>query len=127
MKFALDDLLDDDSTMTAIFAIVTPLGAVPGRPLEGREFLDRAVRDFDGDAQGFVAYLATQAPLWFRSLSQPPEWIQEAEWQFHEGKPMTFVGQVEVPAAVGVFHDDARFFVFWDQHDGATRTVIQVA
>ncbi len=25
-----------------------------------------------------------------------PEWMQEQDWQFHNGKPMCFVGQMEV-------------------------------
>ena len=60
-------------------------------------------------------------------IDRSPEWIQEAEWQFADGKPMVFVGQIDVPHAKGVFHDDASFFIFWSPDTGEVRGTIQVA
>lgn len=31
----------------------------------------------------------------FQVVDKKPEWIQDPEWQFNNGKPMTFVGQLE--------------------------------
>jgi len=63
----------------------------------------------------------------FRSVSAPPPWIQNPDWQFTNNRPMVFVGHIDVPAQAGQFHDEARFFVFWDPETGATKTLVQVA
>jgi hypothetical protein len=63
----------------------------------------------------------------FRSVSEPPSWIQNPDWQFADGRPMVFVGQIKVSAQAGCFHDDASFYVFWDPETGETNTLIQVA
>jgi hypothetical protein len=58
---------------------------------------------------------------------QRPEWIQSPEWPIVNGKPLVFVGQVELPASAGLFHDDAVFYVFMDSEKGVAKVVIQVA
>jgi len=63
----------------------------------------------------------------FRSVSNPPLWIQNPDWQFANGRPMVFVGQINVPAQASQFHDDAHFYVFWDPDTGETKTLVQVA
>ena len=43
----------------------------------------------------------------FRYDKNPPEWIQEPEWQIRNGKPMIFRGQYEIPDGCRyVFYDD---------------------
>jgi len=63
----------------------------------------------------------------FRSISEPPSWIQNPDWQFANGHPMVFVGQINVSAQAGHFHDDARFYVFWDPDTGEINSLVQVA
>jgi hypothetical protein len=60
----------------------------------------------------------------FRFASQPPEWIQSPEWPVVNGKPLVFLGQLEVEH---YFHDEAAVFVFHDPDTGECQTVIQVA
>ena len=60
----------------------------------------------------------------FRFASQPPEWIQNPEWPIVEGRPLVFLGQLEVE---GYFHDEAAVYVFHDPETGECQTVIQVA
>lgn len=63
----------------------------------------------------------------FKLLNEQPDWIQDPEWQFNNGVPMIFVGQIEVKQNRKVFHDDAIFYVFWDSEDGETKTIIQLS
>ena len=63
----------------------------------------------------------------FRSVGTDPRWIQNPNWQVAGGRPMVFVGQVDVPASAGLFHDDAAFYVFWGPATGEVRGVVQVA
>jgi RNAse (barnase) inhibitor barstar len=36
-----------------------------------------------------------------------------------------FVGQIDIP--VGLFHDDASFYTFYESRIGTVRTIVQVA
>ena len=45
------------------------------------------------------------------SLAPPPRWKQsEAEWATHQGQPMRFVGQIDLPE-----NDVTRKFLTWDK------------
>lgn len=60
----------------------------------------------------------------FRCLKSPPRWLQSPEWPFAEGRPMVFVGQLDMgPLA----HDDAQVYVFADEATGEIRTIVQSA
>jgi hypothetical protein len=96
-------------------------------PIESEEFFATLVSRFAGSKSDFLRYVKENLPSWFRFVSQPPRWLQEAEWQFSRGVPMVFVGQVDVSAGAQWFHDDASFFVFWDPETGETKVTIQVA
>lgn len=52
----------------------------------------------------------------FISLSQfRPKWIQHAQWPVHFGKPMRFVGQIDIDRNEtnrDYFHDDTSYYVF---------------
>lgn len=63
----------------------------------------------------------------FEVVNKKPEWIQNPEWQFNNGSPMTFVGQLEIKYDRLMLHDDAIFYVFWDREIGITKTIIQIA
>lgn len=63
----------------------------------------------------------------FRSVGEKPRWIQNPSWQIAGGMPMVFVGQIDVPASAGLFHDDAAFYIFWAPATGEVRGVVQVA
>lgn len=63
----------------------------------------------------------------FQVVDKKPEWIQDPEWQFNNGKPMTFVGQLEKKYDKIKLHDDVIFYVFWDRETGVTEPIIQIA
>ncbi len=61
----------------------------------------------------------------FEAVDKKPVWIQDPEWLFNNGKPMTFVGQLEMKHNQRGIHHDAMFYVFWDKESGISKTVIQ--
>jgi hypothetical protein len=96
-------------------------------PIESEVFFTALVEHFDGTKEQFLAYVREHIRDWFRWVKREPEWIQSPEWRFFNGKPMVFVDQIDLPGTTGVFHDDARFYVFWDPDSGVTDVIIQVA
>ena len=61
---------------------------------------------------------------YFRFLSKPPNWIQNPDWPIHEGKPLTFIGQIEIESSE-LFHDDGAAYVFCDPSTGSFETIAQ--
>lgn len=92
-----------------------------------REFFDNCAQGFHGSEQDFIDFVRKNAAHWYQSLGHSPRWIQEAEWPFSDGRPMIFVGQLDIKGPSTYFHDDASFFLFWNPQNGETKTVIQVA
>ncbi len=117
----LDDLYDD------LIEVVSEAAAQVDIPIESEEFFSKIVKNFDGSKEECLMYIEANVKRWFRCITERPKWIQEAEWQFNNGNPMVFVGQVEVDPASGFFHDSAIFYLFWDSKTGETKTAIQVA
>jgi hypothetical protein len=93
---------------------------------ECQSFLERKMLEFTGTVEEFTEFVHKHAHVWFRSSAAPPEWIQNAEWQFEDEEPMTFVGQVSICASAGLFHDEAAIFVFASA-SGTVKTVLQVS
>lgn len=60
----------------------------------------------------------------FVSLTKPPKWLQSPEWQFHDGVPMVFVGQLEMTS---MRHDQCYAYVFLDRSTGAYKVIEQSA
>lgn len=113
-----------DHIYEGLLAAVSIVGA--DMTSECEEFLLDIRSEFSGTDLEFVEYVRANVQNWFRCLSSYPEWIQNAEWQFHNGKPMVFVGQLDVPVSMKLFHDDAAVFVFISL-SGLTKNVVQVA
>lgn len=93
---------------------------------ECQRFLEHELSRFAGSESEFANYAREHAREWFPSCNSPPEWIHNAEWQFEDGRPMCFVGQVSIPQSAGIFHDEASIFVFANAK-GAIKTVLQVS
>ncbi len=121
-----------DEVRRVLFDVAGRLGFYPDGGPESEPFFRRRA---DGYAErtavdGAAAreWLVEQLEMGFRALRERPRWIQDPDWQFRNGEPMLFVGQLDVPAGTTrLFHDDAAFFVFWSPEEGVTETIIQVA
>ena len=61
----------------------------------------------------------------FLLMNKSPEWIQGSDWQFNNGKPMAFVGQLSKGYNVLGISFDMVFYVFYDPKDGCVKTIIQ--
>ena len=116
-----------DEVYPELLAVVSEASARPDVPLESEIFFSNVIENFAGSKKDFLAYVKSHLYEWFRYISIPPAWIQDADWPFSQGKPRVFLGQTEVSASLGWFHDDAIFYHFWDPQIGATQSVIQVS
>ena len=50
-----------------------------------------------------MEYVARNAPKWFRSVGAGPEWLPREWWQYNNGGPVLFIGQIAVLRASGYF------------------------
>jgi len=117
----LDDVYAD------LTRIVSEVGAQVDVPIEREVFFSQMLEGFADHREQFLDYVTKNVQEWFRVVEHGPRWLQEGEWQFSGGRPMVFVGQIDIPAARQFFHDDAAFFVFWNPETGETKTLVQVA
>jgi len=113
--------------LDTVLEVASVFGVDAAASIASEDYFARLVQAYKGRPSGLSAYLREHLACDFVFLTAPPVWIQNPDWQFLSGKPMRFVGQVDVAARSGVFHDDASFYVFWDPASGLARTVIQVA
>lgn len=115
-----------DDNLDLLFRVCGRHACRPDVPLESEEYFRALTERYVGPPETFEHWLDHQIKDSFRSLTKTPEWLQGPEWPFHNGKPMTFVGQIDVRRApVTVLSYDATFYVFWDTASGETRVVIQ--
>lgn len=119
MKF--DDVYPD------LLKVVSKAGALVDVPIESERFFSNVVESFNGTREELLSYVEANLDRWFKRVDATPSWLQEAEWQFDEGVPMVFVGQLNVPKSAGHFHDDAALFVFLNPSNGKVKTVLQVS
>ena len=112
-----------------ILEIVCKLGKElhihPLSSLESENYFYGVLSNFQGKKEELIAYLSEQIKKDFKFLTEMPEWLQESDWQFHNGKPMCFVGQIEVKINQGSYIHSLMFYVFWDTDTGITKTIIQ--
>ena len=101
---------------------LTPSGAEGGTSShikQAEEFWRDLWDRYDGpeDDDSRVAWVQDQVPRYFRSLTTLPRWIQNPNWPFAGGKPMIFVGQLDVDVKAGnlaaqFFHHDVSYYLF---------------
>jgi len=59
----------------------------------------------------------------FRCLKKPPQWIQDCDWPISNGKPLVYVGQLELN--IDTFHDKGAVYVFLNADTGEIETIKQ--
>lgn len=116
-----------DDVYEELLSLTSEVGARPDVPMESEQFFSKVVEDFDGTKEECLEHIKNNLHNWFRFVFEEPRWLQEPDWQFLNGKPMVFIGQIEIPVTTGYFHDDASFYVFGEIETGETKVVIQVA
>ncbi|MBT2371589.1 hypothetical protein [Pseudomonas fluorescens] len=58
----------------------------------------------------------------FRYLKTPPKWLQSPEWPIEGGKPMVFLGQLDISE---LSHDLAQAYLFFDEGKKTFHTITQ--
>lgn len=89
------------------------------------DYLEPLLRETEGlGRRERKAALRSELLARFRCVKSPPRWMQSPDWPFVEGRPTTFVGQLDLGTLA---HDDAQVYVFVDEATRGFHTVVQVA
>ncbi len=106
------------------FGIV--LDASPAWVILPGEYIGRLIEAFPPDASRAERLKMARERIAadFRCLKKRPNWLQDAVWPFEKGKPMVFVGQIDL---AGLRHDDAQLYLFVEADGPAARTIEQSA
>ena len=121
----IDDFATEipDEALKILYSLGREFSFDPLSSVESEKYFIKLLKGFDGS--DLTEWLRNAVRKDFLFIEKKPAWIQGSEWQFSDGKPMMFVGQINLPPQKKVFHDDAAFYVFWNQDTG--ETVIQIA
>jgi hypothetical protein len=113
--------LDDLKIYSLLITVCEPYAVEPSMSVESEQFFRQMLALYEGDTEkeAMATWLDEQIAKSFRAIAESPSWIQGSAWQFFDGKPMLFVGQVDIslkstPTAKEHFHDDTSFYVFID-------------
>ena len=122
---------DDLEIYEMLLGVCTQYGADPSASIESEAFFRTLLLQFEGDfdRDKFQAWLHEEIPKQFVSIGKRPKWIQGYDWPVRNGKPMIFVGQLDIslrdaPNADQFFHDDTSFYVFIEMK-GETEVIMQ--
>ncbi|MBN6148805.1 hypothetical protein JR065_00500 [Xanthomonas sp. AmX2] len=74
------------------------------------------------DPKALEAWLKETIKSDFRSLKKPPRWLQEPAWPIRDGKPMVFLGQIDIS---DLRHDNAQAYLFLDELASTFHTIAQ--
>lgn len=111
---------DHDNTYFLLISICKEFGVDPSTSIESEEYFRELLKNYTGhdDEASIRFWLREKVSQNFVSITERPNWIQGSEWPVVEGKPLMFVGQIDidVPNDAGVFHDATSFYVFTDSH-----------
>jgi len=68
------------------------------------------------------AWLKEKIKFDFRYLKVPPKWLQSPVWPMVDGKPMVFLGQLDISE---LSHDNAQAYLFFDEGKQSFHTITQ--
>jgi len=128
---------EDSETFSLICKLCWRYAIDPGSPDpnwngDRENYFRKLLAEYDGplDKKSLTVYLNKHLAEDFIAYKRRPRWIQSAEWPFYNGKPMIFVGQIDIPktASKGDFHDDTSFYIFRPQgrfFDDECKVIVQ--
>ena len=114
--------MDFESVLDDLYDLSLPFGFAPDMSDEAEQLIAGLVEAYEGPESEFADWYRSRVAGLFRSESGPPDWLQDPEWPLVDGKPMLFVGHLDLQRGAHGY----RFFVFWAPEDGARRVVIQI-
>ncbi|MEO1527856.1 MAG: hypothetical protein AAFX06_20690 [Planctomycetota bacterium] len=60
----------------------------------------------------------------FPCAGKPPRWVQSPDWPIVEGRPLLFIGQVQIDVP-DLFHDSGFVYIFYSTADSEFKTIAQ--
>ncbi len=114
-----------DEILEILYSLGREFSFDPLSSVESENYFIKLLNEYDGI--DLKEWLRNTVLKRFLFIENKPEWIQGPEWQFSNGKPMIFVGQINLPPQKTKLHDESMFYVFWDRDTGETKTIIQIA
>lgn len=112
-------------TLEILYNLGKELHIDPLSSLESENYFYGLLSNFQGKNEELMSYLSEQIKKDFKFTKELPKWLQVSDWQFHNGKPMCFVGQMEVKINKNSYMHSLMFYVFWDMDTGITKTITQ--
>jgi hypothetical protein len=107
--------LDDTHTLIIVTEAAEPYGVDPRVPIEAETYFTKLLLRYDGPQEDTALsdWLKQQISEQFISITEKPQWIQNPEWQFANGQPMIFAGQIDISRkSFPFYHDDTSLYIF---------------
>lgn len=109
---------DDLNTYLMLFEVAKGYGVDPSSSLEAEAFFRVLLEQYPGSPDSEdekTEWLDEQIRQYFITLDKRPEWVQNPEWPFVDGRPMVFAGQIDIiveKETAHFIHDDTSIYVF---------------
>lgn len=109
---------DDLNTYLMLFEVAKRYEVDPSSSLDSETFFRNLLKGYPGsfdDEEEKTEWLDRQIGQHFIALGRRPEWIQDPQWPFVDGKPMVFAGQIDIAVrdeSTDFFHDDTSLYIF---------------
>ncbi len=114
-----------------LLQVCSKYDADPGSSIASEEYYKNLLQEYDGDynMEQLRVWLNERISKLYIALEKRPRWIQNEAWPFHGGKPMIFVGQIDISVghneAAKHFHDDTTFYVFYVLNTSIYEVIVQ--
>ena len=119
-------IYDSRLELELMVLLAREVAATPDTPAAARAFFRHLAETFAGTSEEFLAHVQRSAAGWFPAAGPRPRWLQAENWLWgSDGKPMTFLGQLDITATARAFPWDCSIYVFVDQADGELHNVLQ--
>lgn len=123
---------DDLEVFKVVIKVCAKLQADASDSIEAREFYGNLLKEYGGeyDVKQLQTWLEEHLPRYYIALKKRPHWIQSPDWPFYEGKPMIFVGQIDLKVTSDhitekYFHDNTSFYVFMGANTAYYKVIVQ--
>lgn len=115
-----------DEDMILLFKLGSKYGVDPLSSIECEQYFINLLKQCENISKNKKEdFLRETIATNFISNTSIPNWIQSAEWQFDQGKPMVFVGQIEFEVNRDGRTSTSSFYVFWNMDNGKIKTIMQ--
>lgn len=119
-------IYDTKLELDLMVLLAREVAATPDNSAAAVAYFTHLAATFAGTREEFLAHVQRSAAGWFPAVGARPTWLQSENWLWgSDGKPMTFLGQLDIPKTARAFPCDCSIYVFVDQTDGELHNVLQ--